>query len=486
MSFLKKYWKLLSIFLLPLIMFFPSLFVFYTNDDFFLLKISNISNITGFLNFFNILHGPEGLGMYRPLTTQVFYFLSWKFFNLNPLGLHIISSIFLFGIIYLVYRLAIELFKNEKVALISAFLYAVSATHFGHLYYLATFQELGMTFFVLMSCLSFLKQKNILSFIFFVLALMSKETAVVTPMLIGLLYIYQKYNGYKAANLKKFLVLLSPFIICLFAYFFIRVTSYGFAAGDSYVWNFSPLKFINTIFWYLLWAFNIPETLLDFIGSGLKVNPNLFLYWSKEIMPILVLFIIQMALIAGVVIKYIFRKGKSIIAERDPVLVFCVLWFLITLLPVAFLPLHKFTFYLTLPLIGVAFRIGYLFKETKINNVFLYTFLLIWTTLSFLTIKHTIKTNWITQGESISKKTYEYFSTKKTETSSKEIYFVDTNNDSKLPWSPTAVVKTALSDNNFFYVYFPTIVKNVNYLGINKLPKANNLYIIESRLFLNY
>src|SRR4030042_3201424 len=96
---------LFLIFLLAFIIFFPSLFTFYTNDDFFLLKISNAKSITDFINFYNLKQGPEGLGMYRPLAMQSFFMLAWKIFNLNPLGLHVISFLFFFGIIYLVYIL---------------------------------------------------------------------------------------------------------------------------------------------------------------------------------------------------------------------------------------------------------------------------------------------------------------------------------------------------------------------------------------------
>jgi len=113
---------LIGIFILALIIYWPSLSVFYTNDDFFLLKISNPQNLKEFLNFFNLKAPPEGLGMYRPLAMQSFFMLAWKVFNLSPLGLHIISFIFFFGLIYLVYKLVSELTKNTKLGLSAVFL----------------------------------------------------------------------------------------------------------------------------------------------------------------------------------------------------------------------------------------------------------------------------------------------------------------------------------------------------------------------------
>lgn len=186
----KNFRYFIFIVILTLIVYLPSFTTFYTNDDFFLLKIARVRTPLDYFGFFNPLQGPEGLGMYRPLTTQVFYSLAW-FLNLNPLTLHIISFLFFIGVIILIYKFVLELGFRKRLALISVFLYSLSASHFAHFYYLATFQEIGMTFFSLFSILLFIKyyfKKNkviyILSFTAFILSLLSKETAVVVPFLI--------------------------------------------------------------------------------------------------------------------------------------------------------------------------------------------------------------------------------------------------------------------------------------------------------------
>ena len=493
-SLFGKYKYLLLTFVISFAIFFRSLFVFFTNDDFFFLKISKVTNLSGFINFFNIVHGPEGFGMYRPLTTQVFYFLSNKFFNLSPIPLHIISFLFFFGIIYLVYKLIFELSKSNNIALISAFLYAVAASHFGQLYYLAAFQELGMAFFVLLSCLMFIKNKNFLSFIFFVLALLSKETAVVTPVLITAIYLFQGFQKTKVTNFKKFIVFLSPFIVCLFAYFLIRLFSYGFTSGDTYIWDFSIRKLINTLFWYLLWALNIPESLIDFIGPGLNVNPNLFTYWGSQIIPILVSFLVQGVLLVVVLVKALLEKNKKEIKERDWVSTFCIFWFLIGILPVAFLPQHKFSFYLTLPLIGLTFRIAFLLVTSKINKIFIWLFLLIWTLTSVLTLKFTVQTNWISQSEKVAEMAHIYFDEGQINLSGKNkqnlvgknIYLVDTPIDSTLPWSPTSTLKTILSNKNFFEVFYPNLTAKINYSGLEKVPTQKDAVVINSNQILGY
>ncbi len=475
----KKYWKLLTIFLATLIIYFPSLFVFYTNDDFFLLKIAKADTFSQFINFFNLIKGPDGLGMYRPLTTQVYYSFAWKIFNLNPLGLHVISFLVFFAVIYLVYKLGIDLLNKKKIALVASFLYATSATHFGHLYYLATFQELGMTLFVLLSCLSFIKGKKNITILFFALGLMSKETAVITPLLLMAVYFYRLRRGTKVGSISVLIHTLVPLFIIFGVYLGFRIFSYGFAAGDSYIWDFSFRRLINTLAWYLVWALNLPETLVDFVGPGLRLNPNLFAYWSRQMVPILILFSIQMIGLAVLLVKTILNKDQKIILESNRVSALCVTWFIMSLLPVAFLPVHKFTFYLTLPLLAVVFRIAYLLETAKLGKFLSLTFLSIWAVLSILTVKHTITVSWITQGEKISQKVYSYFMEHKQDNYSQNIVFTDTADDASLPWSPTAIVKTALSDQNFFSVFYPDIAGKVSYgTGTGKQ--------INSRQFLAY
>jgi hypothetical protein len=476
---MKKYLAIGFIFLASFIIFYPSLFTFFTNDDFFFLNIARANNLGEFLNFFSLSKGPDGFGMYRPLTTQVFYFLSRSLFNLSPFPLHIISFIFFFGVIYLVYRLVIELIKDEKVAMLSALLYAVSATHFGQLYYLAAFQELGVTLFVLMSCLMFIKNNNLLSFVFFILALMSKETAIVTPVLLGLIYFYRKTNGIKVQSFKKLVIVFLPFLITLLAYVYIRFASYGFATGDSYIWNFSLRKLINTSFWYLLWSLNIPESLVDFVGSGLTINSNLFVFWGNQIRPILILFLIQAIVLIYVLLRSILSRNNMNKNTNNRVSTFCITWFFVSLMPVIFLPLHKFTFYLTIPLIAVVFRIAYILVANQVNRVVIGIFLSVWTITSVLTLRFTYETNWISQSQLISQKVYLFFKTEESKYKNKTIAFVDTKDDSNIFWSPTSTIKTVLSDKNFFYVFFPDLADKIDYNGQGETK-------IKSRQFLGY
>lgn len=434
---------LFLIFLSGFALFYPSLFNFFTHDDFFHLKIAQIQGFIDFVKFFYV--SPEGWGLYRPIGTQVFYTLGRYLFGMHPFWMHVVLFGLFFLIIYFVQRLIFELTKNKALSLIAAFLYATSATHFGQLYFLAT-QELWVGLFYLSSVLFFalyLKKSCIhlllLSLAAFILSLMSKETAVSLPFVLVMLYWFKR--GLK--NLKSIFKPILSYLIILLLYFIFRFKFYGFAGGASYVWDFST-RVINTLGWYGLWSFNLPETLVDFIGPGLKLNPNLFLYWGSQYREIFVLFGLELALILTVLILQ--RKE---IRKFINLYLFGILWFGITLAPVLFLPLHKFTFYLTIPLLGVVLVLGQLLSGQKIQTIL---FCLVWLLTSIATLNITRQTHWITRGAEISRRVLTYFQNENPPAG--QILFYDTKEDKSLPWLPSSLLKESLSDNNFFRVYF--------------------------------
>ena len=470
--------------LIAFLVFSPSLLGFFTNDDFFHFVTSKAYNLKDFLNFFNLYYPATGFPNYRPLATQFFYFLDWKFFNLNPLPMHIFLFILFFGIIILVYKIAERLTKSDKTAMLTTALYAVSATHFGQLYFLAT-QEIIYGFFFFLTVRLFIKyldkKKTVLivySFISFLLTLASKEPAITLPFVLGLVYLFVRLRDKKRIEVRKIVVVLIPFFVILAGYLYMRFFHYGFAKGDSYLWAFVPKRIINSLGWYSLWSLNLPEMLVDFVGSGLKFNPNLFRYWSNQIIPIFVLFVSQLTLIS-----YLSVKGfKKIFLVRKSALtiLFCMGWFVGTLVPVLFLPIHKFTFYLTVPLFGVALILGYILSNSP--KWMVYLFLGLYFTTSLISLSLTSDISWITRGQETAKRVYVHFLMNKQAYSRKTIALTDTQRDGVLPWSPTETVRVILSNSDFFEVFFPGEFKII----YDKEGIAKGDITLEARQFLGY
>lgn len=493
-NFFNKNWQLLLICLVSFVMFFPALTKFFTHDDFYFLKIANVDSFKGFLSFFNPIKDIEGIGVYRPLTLRVYYFLSVKLFHLSSLPLRLISFAAFFAVIILVWKFINLLIQNKKMALFATFLYAVSVTHFGQLYYIGAFQELFLTMLFLGSIIFFVKYEMgngkklkikslIASFICFILAIMSKETAVVIPFMIVLTHLYLKLSKRTKASSKTLFFSTIPYFVVLGIYLVFHFGYFGTISGDSYVWDFSISRSVNTLGWYSLWSINLPEMLNDFVGPGIRLNPNLLKYWSKEIISIFTVFTLQLVIVLVSVFNIVRKEGK---ANKDKWLVtaFSAIWFVATISPVLFLPVHKFTYYLTLPLVGVVFFLSHLLISQK-SKVYV-LFGIFWIVTSILSLRLTIKTNWITQGVNVSERVYKYFNINKSDFDSKEIVFVDTSNDSSLPWSPTATLKTVLSNKNFFEVFYPNIFKKVEYVGLGKIQKDDKTVVVNSRQFLGY
>jgi len=497
MSKIKKNLPLIAIILIALGIYKPALSNFFTHDDFFHFRISQANSFKDFLQFFSLTKAPSGWGFYRPLTTQVFYYVGDNFFNSNPFLMHLVGfSLFIITIL-LVYKLISHLIKNPTISYLATFFYAVSATHFPHLYFIAN-QELGHAVFFLTSLLFFIKflkhpklKTYLVSFLAFIAALMSKELAILLPGSLLLIYWLKKSTKETSFSLKKILLVLLPFFITLTFYGYFHVFHYGLIQGDSYIWVFSPDTLLNTLFWYTLWSLNMPKMLLDFVGPGFHINPNLFAFWPKEIYSIFTLFILLItSLLTLTIISF-----KQLIKSKTTYLI-ALGWFIYSLLPVMFLPWHKFPDYLTLPLIGIVVILAkLLYQATQVlikNNHHFFAkliFILIpvlYLALSLSTLNLVRKIDWITQGAKTSQRVFNYFNNNFSQLEKNiDVFFYDTPEDADLPWKPSDQLKIILSDNNFFSFFYHNKI-TAHYVSSEDATTDPKAIKIPARKFLGY
>jgi hypothetical protein len=371
------------------------------------------------------------------------------------------------------------------VAILTTALYAFSATHFGQLYFLAT-QEIIYGFFFFLSVWMFLrfleegKRKFLIySFVGFLATLASKEPAVTLPFVLGLVYFFFRVQKLTKLNFRGVILTLTPYFILLATYLYLRFFHYGFAQGDSYLWAFVPKRIINSLGWYTLWSFNLPEMLVDFVGPGLKLNPNLLKYWSSEIIPIFILVVTQICLLVFIV----GQRFRQLFLNRESriLILFSGLWFIGTLVPVLFLPIHKFTFYLTVPLFGMVLVISHLLINSH-KSLTTISFLGLYLLTSLICLSLTSDVSWITRGQATAKRVYNHFLLNREAYSQKTIILRDTENDAVLPWSPTETVRVILSNSDFFDVFFPGEFKII----YAKEGLAKGDIVLPARQFLGY
>ncbi len=474
---------LLIIFLISVLMFFPTLNLFFTHDDFFHLKISSPKNIFEFLKYFDLFSPAVTNSSYRPLSTQLFFFIGKSVFASDPLGMRVVLMLLFTAVNYLVYKISDLLLQNKKAALLAVFFYATSSTHFGRLAFLST-QEIWFALFFLLTIyfsINYITSKSAKPYfglvVSFILSLMTKETAIVLPatMLLVYVFLYLSQGKEKVVNIKTAIISFIPISLLSLIYLYFHVFVYGLQTGDSYIWDFSP-RVINTLFWYGLWSVNIPEMLVDFIGPGLSVNIGPLVYWSRYLLTTITLAGIFLALVLYSVI----RVKKSSLTTTIKVFTFGSLWFVGTLSPVVFLPWHKFSFYLTIPLVGVVLAISYILTNSKIGKPVISLILASWLIGSFANILLLERTSWISQGGKTAKKVYNLLNSKYSYTSKHSILFYDEAEDAGLTWSPTDQLKTVLSNKNFFEVYFPQMT--VYYQD----PGNKDMERIHSRQFFEY
>lgn len=173
-----------------------------------------------------------GWNYYRPLM-HIIYMGIYHIFGLRPWGYHLINILFHTGVSTLVFLISSDLFKKIKFAgstytfpsFIAALLFATHPIHTEVVTWVAGIPELSFTFFSLSSFFlyirsdgkSLVKGEYVLSLIFFFLAVLSKETALI---LLPLLFIYDfiKERRFPTGQIKFYI---PYFLICLF-YFNLR------------------------------------------------------------------------------------------------------------------------------------------------------------------------------------------------------------------------------------------------------------------------
>lgn len=430
-SILRTYYPIIF----SLLIFLPSIGNFFSSDDWFHLRITQITSFQQFLNFFSFSHTAQSAAFYRPLSTQVFFYIFQSLFGLVSWSYYLFVLCCFGYSLYLLYQFAIRQLNSHIHAKIAVLIYGVSVSNFTRIYFLSAFQEISLVIFSLLSLLYFPKSK-VKGVMFFVLALLSKETAIILPILL-LIFNYRDLK-------KNTIAFLWLFTISLI-YLFFRFKVFGLAVGDSYLWNLSPYKAANTLMWYILWSFGAPELLVDYVGSGLKLVPKFYtdylVWWKSILIPLFG------TLLAATVL--VVKKFK----EVDTRLLSYVFFFLISISPVLFLPSHKFALELGLPLVGFSLAIAWLFpkKLSILSYIFLSFYLILNILMNCLTYTRHYS---VSRGE-ISSKVYSYLV--KNYPSPPEFSYFEFINDTEdygPAWGQSKQISQALSGSDFFRVFY--------------------------------
>ncbi len=381
----------LSLFLLLI---FPTVSSYFSQDDFHHLRTIMDKNFSDIPSFF--VTWQEGQTFYRPLSREIFNLLMYKTFGLNPLPFHIVNVLQIILIAFLSYKLVIKILNRRDMAILTVFFYLITPIHSVELYYLGSVQQLFATIFLISSLLffiSYLRVRHIkdiiLSVFLFLLALLSHPMAVMfVPMVLVVTLLERK--SLRILLSKNMLLMFAPFVF-LGIFYTVFSSLLNLPQQEVYKPVYSVKTMVNTLQWYVLWAFGLPEMMVDFIGPGLHINPNL-IKWYKDYLQITIsafgFLVISLILII--------LKFRNVILKEGHLLFFA-LGFVISVSTFLAFPEHKFIFYMPFAAVWFAIGVSYLLSKVLKERYGKIWVLLIMTSfliISWQTTGLNAKTHW--------------------------------------------------------------------------------------------
>lgn len=322
----KSYYLILII--IGLLTYFNSFYNSFVWDD----EILIVGNeyIKSFKNIFKIFtvdiyHWITDSNFYRPLFSLSLMF-DYHLWQLEPFGYHLSNLILHLLNALLVFYLVNHLTSKINIAFLATLFYLVHPVHTEAVTYISGRADLLAAFFVLGSVLFFVKSnqaqghlKNTLYFatgIFFISGLLSKEIALVLPLI---LISYDYCFGYLFKNKKIHIIFLSLALIYIISrHTFFPFSSAGMLADSLFVRLINLPKVIVFYLWLLIFP--------------LSLRIERYFPLSKSFdLPI-----ILSALLLIAILVWIFKN------RHQRILLFSCLWFFINLLPLTniILPLN--------------------------------------------------------------------------------------------------------------------------------------------------
>ena len=394
----------------------------------------------------------------------VFFKLNNILFGLNPIGYHLIAFLFHFTNIILIAKILKELKVSNKQAIFGSFIYAIAAFHFVPLSWLSTTSYIVGPTFIFLALLMFLQNKSPVSFIFYLLALLSTELSL-TLIPIALIL---KTN---AKTLKK----LAPFILVAIIYIIVRFVIYPLPSSGDYQIVFNSKVLVN-LFWYFAWFFNVPE----------KMSTLIFFSTPKTSFTIALQFIKYLAVPTILISATILLVYQSHLKTRE--MFKALLIFLSGILPILFLPKHAYPMYLVVASLGLIYLISKALDKIKNWNMVIPILVFLWTLSSSLTLSFTRNTHWVTNEERISKTYIELTKSLVKNPNNNSVYiFYPASKDFNERYKITTVkgennIRQALNNQDAIKVVYGNLtLESLFLLHLERLPSFNNrsVYIID-------
>jgi hypothetical protein len=303
---------------------------------------------------------------YRPVVT-LSYMLDYSFWKLEPMGYHLTNFLLHCAVAILLYIFILGLAHNNLLAVWVSLMFACHPVNTEAVNGISFREELLIAFFLLSAFILFIQSKKYTGFrksvlyisscLLFFLGMLSKETAIIFPVLIILYDFLFEVNQDITKIIKNLKSQYGGYVISAIFYLFL------------YFFIFPPtLKFNRpyaggTIYTHFLTTINILTRYVSavFIPLNISIVPPFYTPLTKTILNGEALLSIIILLLLIILCLKTYKTAKLIC--------FGIAWFFITILPVSNIItlVNMFTFrYMYLPLIGLCIVLVVL--ATKVIN----------------------------------------------------------------------------------------------------------------------
>lgn len=346
---------LVFLIVLTLIVFFPTFSAdFISLDDYYYVRDNALIRSLSAQNLKDIWGSPF-FANYQPLTIFL-YAIEYNFFQLNPHAFHFVNVFIHLCNICLVYYVILRIGKKQLIAFITALLFAIHPMHLESVAWVAELKDVLYTFFFLSATLYYLKYVEakkfglfyLLSLLMFLLSIISKGQAVILPVALLLIEIF---NGRKL-NKNSILDKIPYFILSII----FGVVTYQVQKGAGAMQGYEHIPFTERVLFASYGLMNyfykliIPIHLAIFYPYPLsnEVITSTWVYVSPAIV---------------IAIAYILFKSY----KKNKEVFFGLMFFLVTVfLVIQLIPVGEAVMadrYIYVPSIGLFFIAAYYFEK---------------------------------------------------------------------------------------------------------------------------
>lgn len=146
-------------------------------------------------------------GQYRPLRNITFT-LDYTFWRTNPFGYHLTNYLLNLITVFLVAFVARKIFSCDRIAMLSGILFSVHPAHIENINYIKNRSDLLCLLFILLTLYLFITRRHFLGILTYILAVLSKEFAVMLPVF----FVFYMYLNSKLQKKQEWLKIL-PYLL---------------------------------------------------------------------------------------------------------------------------------------------------------------------------------------------------------------------------------------------------------------------------------